>query len=97
MAATLCRTGRYDTSYSPDNGKQPCHTKWSVFWQVYTLDKYLSLRLGCASMLEDMNVNFDLSAIPTIGSNRSSYLDQVAMPQIRVTTASLRARVYKQM
>lgn len=96
-AAALCKAGPYNQSSQGDDGLPVSYTKSNIFWQVYTLDKYLSLRLGCASVLEDMNVQFDLSAIPTVGSSRSTYLDQVALPQIRVTTGSLRARVYSQM
>ncbi|KAL2209373.1 hypothetical protein CC79DRAFT_675915 [Sarocladium strictum] len=96
MAATLYKGGLIPASNSVGGDAPLSHSGSNLFWQVSTLDKCLSLRLGCDSILEDVRLNFDVPATPDFGGSRSRYLEEVALPRIRITTASLRARVYSQ-
>lgn len=105
-AAHLCRLGLFDradegssSSSSSIDNKNSSHTaawvKVKLFWQVYTMDKCLSLRLGCVSALP--NAFVDPEAPARYGLYGDGKLQQVSLPKLWVTTSSLRARVHEQM
>lgn len=95
MAASLCQRGLYHRSDDSIENGQVGRVKAHLFWQVYTLDKCLSLRLGRGSVIQNWDVN--INNPPMSGLGCSNHLEQVSLPRIWVTTSSLRARVHEQM
>ena len=58
MAAQLCQTGGYHRAECIKyDDPRVARTKTLIFWQVYTLDKSLSLRLGRAGTIADYDVS----------------------------------------
>lgn len=58
MAAQLCQTGGYHRAeFLRNDDPKVARAKTLIFWQVYTMDKSLSLRLGRAGSIADYDIS----------------------------------------
>lgn len=93
-AAHLCQMGGFHRAecvqLDPPRLRQ---IKNILFWQVYTWDKGLGLRLGRASVIQDCDISiprhFDFTGF--------MHLEESAVPKTWLQTSALQGRIYEQL
>lgn len=64
MAAQMCQALGYHRLPATKVETKELRAKKLAFWGVYSLDKALSLRLGCTSVLQDDDISTTIPAYP---------------------------------
>lgn len=95
VAAQLCQTGGYHrVECLATDHPQLARKKTMIFWQIYTLDKSLSLRLGRASAISDYDISiprvYNFHGLLPIGAS-ADYTG------LWLKIAEIQGRVYEQL
>lgn len=91
-AAQLCQTGGFHRKEcAASDPPRIAQVKAILFWQVYTWDKGLSLRLGRASVIQDCDISisrdYDFSGF--------LHLEETEVPRLWLRTAELQGKIYE--
>lgn len=94
-AAQLCQMGGFNRIETLKNDKpRVAQIKTMLFWQVYTWDKSMSLRLGRGSVIQDCDISItrdlDFSGFEHLANS-------TAVPQMWLSCADLQGRIYEQL
>lgn len=93
-AAQLCQTGGYHrVECLKDDPPELVQLKKILFWNVYTMDKGLGLRLGRSSVINDCDINLPME----VTFEDSSLLNESSIPVLWVKTSALQSRIYEQL
>ncbi|CAM1501549.1 Fc.00g035330.m01.CDS01 [Cosmosporella sp. VM-42] len=92
-AAQLCQTGGFHRLDSSNADPTVFNIKTVLFWNIYTIDKALCLRLGRASMVQD----WDISIPRTFNFDGLMGYEVSGVPTMWLKTGTLQGQVYEQL
>lgn len=93
-AAQLCQTGGFHRAeVAAADPPTVSQVKSILFWQAYTIDKGLSLRLGRASIIQDC----DISIPRQFNFEGFLHLEESAIPSIWLKTSTLHGKIYEKL
>lgn len=91
-AAQLCMTGGYHRKDSLKNDlPSVAQLKAILFWNVYTLDKGLGLRLGRSSVINDCDINIPRE----VNFEGFEHIERSSFPTLWVRISSLQSQIYE--
>jgi hypothetical protein len=93
-AAQLCQTGGYHRAeVAAADPPTVSQVKSILFWQAYTIDKGLSLRLGRASIIQDC----DISIPRNFNFEGFLHLEETTIPSLWLKTSTLHGKIYERL
>ncbi|KJZ74289.1 hypothetical protein HIM_06295 [Hirsutella minnesotensis 3608] len=93
MAAQLCQTAGYHRAETQkQDSESTSKLKRLLFWHVYTLDKALGLRLGRASVINELDID-----IPKVFEFDDLGCDLYSITILWIKLSHLQSRIYEQL